>query len=87
MLAAEPTVLKDPAPTIAVVELADSSVNLVCRPWVATNDYWDAYFNLTEATKKALDAKGISIPFPQHDLHLHNVGEMKQSTAAETSAA
>lgn len=73
VLAAEPKVLQDPAPTIGVVELADSSVNLVCRPWVNTADYWDVYFNVTEAVKKALDAGGISIPFPQRDLHLHHV--------------
>ena len=73
VVAAEPKVLQDPAPTIAVVELADSSVNLVCRPWVNTADYWDVYFNVTEAVKKALDAGGISIPFPQRDLHLHHV--------------
>jgi len=70
VMADEPSVLQDPAPTVAVVELADSSVNLVCRPWVKTADYWDVYFNVTEAVKKALDAKGISIPFPQRDLHL-----------------
>ena len=73
VLAAEPKVLQDPEPTIGVVELADSSVNLVCRPWVNTADYWDVYFNVTEAVKKALDAGGISIPFPQRDLHLHHV--------------
>lgn len=66
-------VLSDPAPTIAVVELADSSVNMVCRPWVKSADYWAAYFEITEAAKKALDNAGISIPFPQRDLYLHNV--------------
>ena len=76
VVAAEARVLTDPAPTVAVVELADSSVNLVCRPWVNTADYWDVYFNITEAAKKALDAKGISIPFPKRDLHLHNVGAL-----------
>ncbi|MDB2480765.1 mechanosensitive ion channel [Porticoccaceae bacterium] len=72
VVASEPRVLGVPAPTIAVVELADSSVNLVCRPWVNTADYWDVYFNITEAAKKALDAQGISIPFPQRDIHIHN---------------
>ena len=72
VVASEPRVLEEPAPTIAVVELADSSVNLVCRPWVNTADYWDVYFNITEAAKKALDAQGISIPFPQRDIHIHN---------------
>ena len=63
-------VLKDPAPTIAVAELADSSVNLVFRPWVKTVDYWNVRFDLTENIKNALDEAGISIPFPQQDVHL-----------------
>ncbi|MDB2594569.1 mechanosensitive ion channel [Porticoccaceae bacterium] len=87
VVAAEPKVLEDPAPTIAVVELADNSVNLVCRPWVNTADYWDVYFNITEAAKKALDAQGISIPFPQRDLHLHNVALTSSSPIAEATVA
>lgn len=87
VVAAEPKVLQDPAPTIAVVELADSSVNLVCRPWVNTADYWDVYFNITEAAKKALDAQGISIPFPQRDLHLHNVALTSSSPIDEATVA
>jgi len=67
---AEEKVLKDPAPTIAVSELADSSVNFVVRPWVKTGDYWDVYFALTEQIKVRFDAAGISIPYPQQDLHL-----------------
>ncbi len=63
-------VLEDPATTIAVAELADSSVNLVFRPWVKTADYWDVKFALTEKIKNALDEAGISIPFPQQDVHL-----------------
>jgi len=62
--------LADPAPRIAVAELADSSVNFVCRPWVKTSDYWDVLFELTEQVKLRFDAEGISIPFPQHDVHL-----------------
>jgi small conductance mechanosensitive channel len=65
-------VLKDPAPTIAVSELGDSSVNLVVRPWVKTGDYWDVFFSLTETIKTTFDEKGISIPFPQTDVHLFN---------------
>ena len=72
VLAADSRVLPDPAPQVAVAELADSSVNLVARPWVATGDYWDVRFDLTEAIKRALDAAGISIPFPQRDVHLHS---------------
>jgi small conductance mechanosensitive channel len=64
-------VLKDPAATIAVQELADSSVNFVVRPWVATGDYWPVYFDLTEQIKKRFDAEGIAIPYPQRDLHVY----------------
>ena len=63
-------VLDDPAVTIAVSELADSSVNLVFRPWVKTGDYWAVRFDLTEKIKISLDEAGISIPFPQQDVHL-----------------
>jgi len=63
-------ILTDPAPAVAVAELADSSVNLVFRPWVKTADYWAVRFDLTEKIKNALDEAGISIPFPQQDVHL-----------------
>ena len=63
-------VLKDPETTVAVAELADSSVNLVFRPWVNTPDYWAVRFDLTEKIKNALDDAGISIPYPQQDVHL-----------------
>lgn len=62
--------LKDPAPTVRVLELADSSVNIACRPWVKTADYWAVFFDLQEAAKKRFDAEGITIPFPQRDVHL-----------------
>ncbi len=65
-----PLVLDDPAPTIGVLELGDSSVNFVVRPWVATPDYWDARFQITEEVKERFDEAGISIPFPQRDVHL-----------------
>jgi small conductance mechanosensitive channel len=70
---ADERILKDPAVTIAVSELADSSVNFVLRPWVKTADYWAVYFDLTERVKKRFDEVGISIPFPQRDVHIHNV--------------
>ena len=70
-LAQEDTrVLTNPETTVAVAELADSSVNLVFRPWVKTADYWAVRFALTENIKNALDEAGISIPFPQQDVHL-----------------
>ena len=70
---ADERILKDPAVTIAVSELADSSVNFVLRPWVKTADYWGVYFDLTERVKKRFDEVGISIPFPQRDVYIHNV--------------
>ena len=63
-------VLADPAPVIAVSELADSSVNFVCRPFVNSADYWAVYFDMHEKVKTSFDAAGISIPFPQMDVHL-----------------
>lgn len=63
-------VLKDPAPLVAADELADSSINLVIRPWVKTDDYWPIKRELTQKLKEAFDKEGISIPFPQRDVHL-----------------
>jgi len=69
-LTKEARVLADPAPTIAVSELADSSVNFVVRPWVNSGDYWPTRFDLTRALKENLEAGGCSIPYPQQDLHV-----------------
>ena len=71
LVAADDRILSDPACTIAVSELADSSVNFVVRPWVKTADYWSVWFDLTEAIKKRFDKEGISFPFPQQDVHLY----------------
>jgi len=71
-LAADQRVLQDPASNVAVFELADSSVNFVVRPWVKAADYWDVYFETTENVKLALDKNGITIPFPQRDVHIKN---------------
>lgn len=70
VLLADERVLKDPAPTVAVTELGDSSVNLIVRPWTATANYWDVYRDMTQAVKERLDAEGIVIPFPQRDVHM-----------------
>ncbi|MBN2316645.1 MAG: mechanosensitive ion channel [Sedimentisphaerales bacterium] len=70
VLAGENRILAEPATTVAVSELADSSVNIVVRPWVKTADYWDVYFNITEGVKIALDKNGITIPYPQMDVHM-----------------
>ena len=75
LVSAEDRILEDPAVTIAVSELADSSVNFVVRPWVKTADYWGVMFDLTEAIKKRFDKEGIAFPFPQQDVHLHTVKE------------
>lgn len=74
-IAKEDRVLKEPAPQIAVVELADSSVNFVVRPWAKASDYWGVYMTLTESIKKAFDANGISIPYPQRDVHIYKHGD------------
>ena len=70
ILAAEERVLKDPEPTIGLLELGESSVNFAVRPWVKTGDYWPVLFDLQEKIKLTFDAEGISIPFPQRDLHI-----------------
>ncbi|WP_242092669.1 mechanosensitive ion channel family protein [Aestuariivivens sediminicola] len=64
VLTAHPKVLKEPAPAVTVLELADSSINFAVRPWCETADYWAVYFDVTEQTKEALDAAGIEIPYP-----------------------
>jgi small conductance mechanosensitive channel len=73
ILASHESILKDPAPVVKVHELADSSVNFVVRPWVETDNYWDVYWDITRAVKEHFDAEGVSIPFPQHDVHVHQV--------------
>jgi small conductance mechanosensitive channel len=72
LIAADDRILDEPAATIAVSELADSSVNFVVRPWVNAADYWAVKFDLTEAIKKRFDKDDISFPFPQQDVHLYN---------------
>ncbi|MCK4413567.1 MAG: mechanosensitive ion channel [Candidatus Eisenbacteria sp.] len=69
VLQADERVLKEPAPQIAVAELADSSVNLVVRPWVKTSDYWGVKFDVTRRIKETLDQQDIEIPFPQVTVH------------------
>ncbi len=64
-------ILKDPAPTVVVSELADSSVNFAVRVWVKAEDYWNVFFDFQEKVKLTFDKEGISIPYPQQDVHLH----------------
>jgi small conductance mechanosensitive channel len=64
-------VLAEPPVMVHVDQLADSSVNLFCRPWAKTKDYWTVHWDLTRQVKERFDAEGISIPFPQRDVHMH----------------
>jgi small conductance mechanosensitive channel len=75
ILAKDDRILEDPAPTIGVLELGDNSVNFAVRPWVKTEDYWGAYFDVTETVKRRFDEEGISIPYPQRDVHLYEYKE------------
>lgn len=72
VVAKHPLVLEDPEPMIRVHELADSSVNFICRPWTKTENYWAVYWDLTRQVKESFDSAGVSIPFPQRDVHLHS---------------
>lgn len=75
ILAADSRILKDPAPVIAVSQLAESSVDLVVRPWVNALDYWPVTFDLQEQVKQRFDEEGISIPYPQRDVYMRPVGK------------
>jgi small conductance mechanosensitive channel len=70
VLEGHPLVLDDPEPLIRMHELADSSVNLICRPWSKSDDYWTVYWDVLQQAKERFDAAGISIPFPQRDVHI-----------------
>jgi len=82
IISAHPKVLKEPAPTIRMNALADSSVNFIARPWALTADYWDVYWDVTRAVKQRFDAAGIGIPFPQRDVHLYIEGGDSRAAAA-----
>jgi small conductance mechanosensitive channel len=73
VVAEHPLVLKEPTPVIRLHELGESSVNFVCRPWSKTSDYWSVYWDVTRRVKERFDAEGVSIPFPQRDVHLYTV--------------
>ncbi len=64
-------VLNDPEPVIRLNELGDSSVNFIVRPWAKTSDYWEVYWHVTREVKRRFDEEGISIPFPQRDVHIY----------------
>lgn len=79
ILSQHPKVLESPEPKIRLHELADSSVNLICRPWSKTADYWDVYWDVTESVKREFDKQGISIPFPQSDVHFYPVAGLPEA--------
>ena len=74
LMSSDPRVLKTPAHTVAMIGHGASSIDLVCRPFVNPANYWDVWFDTHKAVKDAFDSNGISIPFPQRDVHLHQIG-------------
>lgn len=76
-------VLKKPEPNVRVHTLNESSVDLIVRPWVKTDDYWETYWDVTEEIKRQFDAKGITIPFPQRDVHLNVVNGSAEEVTTE----
>ncbi len=85
ILKAHPLILDNPAYNVKVHELGDSSVNFVCRPWTKTSDYWTVYWDVTRAVKERFDAEGVSIPFPQQDVHLFAETASEPVTRANSS--
>ncbi|MBE9548725.1 MAG: mechanosensitive ion channel [Proteobacteria bacterium] len=75
VLQAHPMILKEPAPKVILMDLADSSINFACRPWVKKEDYWGVRDELLESFKSQLEAAGCSFPYPQQDIHLHTVSK------------
>ena len=73
ILIADDRISKDPEPFVRMKEMADSSVNIASRVWVNTEDYWDVYFDVNEKVYEAFNKEGVSIPFPQMDVHLNKL--------------
>jgi small conductance mechanosensitive channel len=82
IIAADERILKDPESLVAVKELADSSVNFVVRVWVKSADFWNVHFHLVETVKLRFDEEGISIPYPQRDVHIHQVTDSSEGAKA-----
>lgn len=82
-----PLVLKDPEPVIRVHALADSSVNFICRPWVKTDDYWEVFWSLTRTVKERFDQGGVSIPYPQQDIHVIEALRVNSEAAGSQAPA
>jgi len=73
LISEDSRILDTPEPVVVVAELADSSVNFTMRAWCKASDYWDIYYDMQEKVKLTFDEAGISIPYPQQDVHMHNV--------------
>ena len=71
IIASHKLILEDPAPMIRLNTLGESSVDFIVRPWTKTDDYWTVYWDVTRGVKKRFDEEGISIPFPQRDIHVY----------------
>jgi small conductance mechanosensitive channel len=78
--------LKDPDPVVRVHALGESSVDFVCRPWCKTDDYWTVHWDITEAVKRRFDEEGISIPFPQRDVHFYPQAEQAAGSGGGEAA-
>ncbi len=87
LVKAHPLVLDTPEPTIKVHELGDSSVNIICRPWSKTADYWTVYWDLMQQVKERFDAEDITIPFPQRDLHIFHENSANVITEGKPDGA
>jgi small conductance mechanosensitive channel len=87
ILAADPRVLAEPAAEVFVQTLADSSVNLAVRPWVTPDDYWSVQGEMPERVKLRFDAEGITMPFPQRDIHVHSREGVELSTNESAAKA
>jgi small conductance mechanosensitive channel len=83
ILASHDLVLDDPEPVVRVHNLGDSSVDFICRPWCKTDDYWDVHWDVTQAAKERFDEEGVSIPFPQRDVHIYTAGAAPAGDAVE----
>ena len=79
IVASHEKVLDDPEPVVKLHTLGESSVDFVVRPWAKTSDYWEVYWDITREVKRRFDAEGISIPFPQRDVHIHHEGGEKEA--------
>lgn len=76
LLVNDKRVLKDPAPFVGVASLEESSINIVTRAWVNASDFWDLFFEMNEKVRKTFDQKGISIPFPQRNVHVYETKKL-----------